>query len=89
MPSGTKEVITMSSVLTKLDVEDAVRRVLDTHRSPWHSTESAAAYIGCEAGTLKTWRTRGEGPRYHLINGKSVRYHRDDLDSFIRGEDAR
>jgi hypothetical protein len=71
-------------------VESTLRRVLDAHnRSPWHDTESAAAYIGCEPGTLKTWRTRGEGPRYHLINGKSVRYHVDDLDAFVRGEDNR
>jgi hypothetical protein len=68
-------------------VESALRRVLDAHsRSPWHDTESAAAYIGCEPGTLKTWRTRGEGPRYHLINGKSVRYNVADLDAFVRGE---
>jgi hypothetical protein len=71
-------------------VEGALRRVLDAYnRSPWHDTESAAAYIGCEPGTLKTWRTRGEGPRYHLINNKSVRYHASDLDAFIRGEDNR
>lgn len=71
-------------------VESTLRRVLDAHnRSPWHDTESAATYVGCEPGTLKTWRARGEGPRYHLINGKSVRYHRDDLDSFVRGEDNR
>lgn len=71
-------------------VEGALRRVLDAHsRSPWHDTESAAAYIGCEPGTLKTWRARGEGPRYHLINDKSVRYHVSDLDAFVRGEDGR
>jgi hypothetical protein len=71
-------------------VESALRRVLDTHsRSPWHDTESAAAYIGCEPGTLKTWRTRGEGPRYNIINVMWVRYYVAVLDAFVRGEDNR
>ena len=79
----------MSDITIEL-VETALRRVLDAHtRSPWHDTESAAAYIGCTSGTLKTWRARGEGPRYHLINEKSVRYHVTDLDAFVRGEDGR
>lgn len=71
-------------------IEDALRRVLDTHkRSPWFDTEAAAEYIGCTAGTLKVWRTRGEGPRYNIIQSKLVRYHIDALDAFVRGEVAR
>ena len=35
----------MQATLTKEDVEDALRRVLDTHRSsPWYDTDAAAAY---------------------------------------------
>jgi hypothetical protein len=79
----------MSSPLTKLDIEDAVRRVLDIHRSPWLSPEAAANYLGSTPGTLKSWRADGTGPRYHLIHGKSVRYHVADLDAFIRGKDGR
>jgi len=52
--------------------------------SPWMDTEKAADYIGCKPNTLKAWRNRGEGPRYHVILHKLVRYHRDDLDAFIR-----
>lgn len=71
-------------------IEDAVRRVLATHTtSPWRDSEGAAAYIGCTPGTMKTWRSRGEGPRYHVIQQKLVRYHIDDLDAFVRGEVAR
>ena len=72
-------------------IESTVRRVLDTRgaSSPWHDTEAAAVYLSCAPGTLKTWRARGEGPRYHLINEKSVRYHVTDLDAFVRGESAR
>ena len=71
-------------------IEDAVRRVLDTHNaSPWRDSEAAAEYLGCTAGTMKTWRSRGEGPRYHIIQKKLVRYHVDDLDAFVRGEVTR
>lgn len=72
-------------------VEAAVRRALDDHLnpSPWKDSEKAAAYLACSPGTLKTWRSRGEGPRYHIIQDKLVRYHVTDLDGFVRGEVAR
>lgn len=80
----------MTTSLTKQDVEDALRRILDSHnRSPWFDTEGAAVYIGSTPGTMRTWRATGGGPRYHTIHGKSVRYHVTDLDAFIRGEDGR
>ena len=80
----------MQATFTKNDIEDAVRRVLDTHaRSPWYDTEAAAAYLSSTPGTLRSWRGNGVGPRYHTIHGKSVRYHVADLDAFIRGEDGR
>lgn len=71
-------------------IEDALRRILDTHkRSPWFDSDAAAEYLGCTSGTMKTWRSRGEGPHYHVIQTKLVRYHISDLDSFVRGESAR
>ena len=80
----------MTASLTKHDIEDALRRVLDTHnRSPWFGTEAAAIYLTSTPGTLRTWRANGEGPRYYVIHGKSVRYHVTDLDAVIRGEAAR
>ena len=54
--------------------------------SPWLSTTQAAFYISCTPGTMKSWRSRGVGPRYHTINGKLVRYLRTDLDLWIMGE---
>lgn len=75
------------SDLSIVTIEDALRRVLDTHkRSPWFDSDSAAEYLGCTPGTLKTWRSRGEGPRYNIIQSKLVRYHVEDLDAFVRGE---
>lgn len=78
------------SDLSIVSVEDALRRVLDTHkRSPWLDSEAAAEYLACTPGTLKTWRSLGQGPHYHVIHSKLVRYHIDDLDAFVRGEVAR
>lgn len=68
------------------DVEAVVRWYLDTHWfTPWFDTEAAAAYLRREPGTLKGWRSRGEGPRFHTVNGQFIRYHVDDLDAFVRG----
>jgi hypothetical protein len=80
----------MSETITVQTVEDALRRVLDTHnRSPWLDTEAAAAYLSSTPGTLRTWRAQGEGPRYHVVHGKAVRYNVADLDAFVRGEAVR
>lgn len=80
----------MSASLSIEDIEDALRRVLETHkRSPWFDTEAAAAYLSSTPGTLRVWRSLGTGPRYHSIGNKLVRYHIDDLNAFVRGEDNR
>lgn len=67
----------------------AVSRAVTANNSPWHDSGSAAAYLGCSAGTLKTWRSQGQGPNYHIIQSKLVRYHVADLDAFVRGEVVR
>jgi hypothetical protein len=68
-----------------VEVEDIVRRLIETHRySPWLDTEEAAKYLCRQPGTLKGWRSRGEGPRFHVVNDKLIRYHIDDLDGFVR-----
>lgn len=71
-------------------VERAVQRALGAStQSPWKDSEQAAEYLSCSAGTLKTWRSRGEGPAYHVVQDKLIRYHVNDLDAFVRGEVAR
>lgn len=71
-------------------IDAAVSRALEHHNnSPWFDSEAAAKYLACTPGTLKTWRSQGHGPRYHVIHNKLVRYHLDDLDAFVRGEVAR
>ena len=69
------------------DVEALVRWLLDTHRyTPWFDTEAAASYLRREPGTLKGWRSKGEGPRFHVVNRQYIGYHLDDLDDFMRGD---
>lgn len=60
-----------------------------TPASPWLDTEAAATYLSCSPKTLRQWRSEGRGPRYRSIHGRLVRYHADDLDAFVRGEDGR
>lgn len=44
----------------------------------------AAKIIGSTPGTLSVWRHFGRGPA-HLKIGRSVRYHKQDLLSFLEG----
>lgn len=52
--------------------------------SPWMDTDEAAAYIGSTRNTLRAWRARGRGPKFHNVRTRMIRYHRDDLDGFVR-----
>lgn len=53
--------------------------------SPWLDTAAAARYLGKEPGTLKGWRSKGEGPTFFAVSRQFIRYHVDDLDAFVRG----
>lgn len=57
--------------------------------SPWLDTAAAALHLGREPGTLRGWRSTGKGPSFHLVSGRFVRYHVDDLDAFVRGGSAK
>jgi hypothetical protein len=50
--------------------------------SPWLDTAAAARHLGREPGTLRGWRSTGKGPAFHLVSGRFVRYHIDDLEAF-------
>lgn len=65
-------------------IRAAVREELSRTVSPWLDSEQAADYLGSTAGTLKNWRATGQGPKYHVIQSRLVRYHREDLDAFVR-----
>lgn len=51
--------------------------------SPWMDSAAAAAYTGFTADALKQMRYLSTGPTYSKPAGR-VRYHRDDLDTFMR-----
>ena len=42
-----------------------------------------AEEIGVSVSTLRAWRQKGIGPRFHRF-GRCVRYFRRDLDEFVR-----
>lgn len=54
--------------------------------SPWLNTKAAAEYLTASPKTLAVWRCEGRGPNYHTIGKRLVRYHKDELDAFIRNE---
>ncbi|BEQ16040.1 helix-turn-helix transcriptional regulator [Desulfoferula mesophila] len=53
------------------------------HGSALLVTTQAATYLNMSPRTLTNFRFRGGGPRYVKLGG-SVRYRREDLDSWIK-----
>lgn len=75
----------MSAPIDLNAIRAVIREELARPSTPWLDTEAAADYLGSTAGTLKNWRATGRGPRYHVVQDRLIRYHRDDLDEFVRG----
>ena len=73
--------------MTELTI-DAIRAVVREEMgrpaSPWLGTDQAAEYLGSTGGTLKNWRATGQGPKYHVLQTRLIRYHVEDLDAFVR-----
>ncbi|MHB1873024.1 MAG: helix-turn-helix transcriptional regulator [Steroidobacteraceae bacterium] len=44
---------------------------------------AASALMNVAVRTLRNWRWRGAGPRYHKVGARTVRYRRADLDAFL------
>lgn len=49
-------------------------------------TKAASQIIGIRAGTLRTWRSQGKGPKYYKCEGKkgAVRYAMMDLMEWVK-----
>jgi len=43
----------------------------------------AARYLGVAVQSVRNWRWKGIGPKYHRVGQRMVRYRRRDLDAFI------
>ena len=47
------------------------------------SAKEAADHIGISRSTLSKWRMRGEGPRWHRVGPRLVRYFKDEVDEWL------
>ena len=54
-------------------------------RTPLASPTEVAAYLSKPPKTLAEWRSRGIGPRYHVV-GRDVRYRWADVDEWLAGQ---
>ena len=52
------------------------------------STKEASAHINVAEGTLRYWRSRGEGPPAFRLGAKKVLYRKSDLDAWIESQYA-
>lgn len=52
--------------------------------SEYLNTKQAARLMGFSHKTLENWRSKGEGPRYHLLPNKRVRYLREEIDEWVK-----
>lgn len=52
----------------------------------WYTTEEAAAYLRLNPVTLALWRSKNQGPAYRVAkeSWRTILYHREDLDAFMR-----
>lgn len=64
---------------------------MDQHTVPtrWMTAAEAADYLRLSPKTLEKKRATGEGPPWHRsADGRTIRYDRDELDAFLRGEEV-
>jgi hypothetical protein len=64
-------------------VSEESKKVPTIPAGPWMNEHQAAEYVQYSVMTLRSWRSRGLGPRY-FRRGRPVRYYKDDLDAWIR-----
>ncbi len=50
----------------------------------WLSPAEAGKYIGIAERTLENWRAQGCGPKFSKVGHRTVKYHIDDCDAFLR-----
>jgi excisionase family DNA binding protein len=52
--------------------------------SPWLKREEAAAYLRVDASTLDRWRRERNLPAHQVPGGGGYRYHREELDRWLK-----
>lgn len=48
------------------------------------TTEKAAKHLDLSFHTLTKWRRQKRGPKYTRLGPRAIRYHKSDLDAFIK-----
>ena len=51
--------------------------------SPWLSADQVAAYLSISLRSVREWTRRGQMP-CHYLPGRLVRYHRDEVDTWLK-----
>ncbi len=51
----------------------------------WLTTKQAARYLNCHPSTLEKMRMREEGPPWHRLGGKAIRYLKSELEDYMLG----
>lgn len=68
----------LQPLVEKLNTTDA-RAIEDEYMN----TSAAAQYLGISPITMSIWRVEGRGPEFVRVGGRSIRYRRSTLDSFV------
>jgi len=55
-------------------------------QTPWLNADQAAAYIGVSPWSVRRWYRDGYLPGYKSPDGRTLRFHIDELDGFVRGD---
>lgn len=55
-------------------------------RLPLATEEELASYLSKPRGTLRNWRYRGIGPRWHRLEGGDIRYRWDDVEQWLNAQ---
>ena len=50
------------------------------------TSREAADFLRIHPGTLKNWRSKGGGPKYHRLADNSIRYREDDLVRYVEND---
>ena len=61
------------------------KHLMPVNDSPWFRAKGAAQYLHLAVGTVRNMTSSGRLPC--VKRGRIVRYHKDDLDAWLRGED--
>ncbi len=76
------------SAAAELIAEKIFQRLtsLGLTKPTWYTPSEAADYLRLNPVTLALWRSKNQGPAYRVAKDswRTILYHREDLDAFMR-----